>query len=1015
MRIFIRKKGLAILYFVLLGLTFFFFFLAGRSGEDYQFKLHNEINFATPWTYTFSNGTSGTTELPAQLDGGDSETLVLTNVLPEILDETTFFYRSRHMDVKIFVDGVCVYQEGESESTGYFPLPGNYWIEVELGHDDSGKEIKLELNGKVTHYLDGPGSAYLGGRADFLMKIQNDNIGTIVGASVLLILSVILLILWIMLYVITKEPYNECLCLAFFTLSIALWGYTETRCLQFVFPNMRQFSVFAFEILAIAPVPIALYFTYSKREKTRQQAQIAAAIPMMVWLLNNLLHFLHIKDIAETLKMTQIMIVIDAIFIAYIQVSDIYYHLKHEIGNERKRYWRVPLYGLLALIPLLMIDMSKYIMSNIYYVNQANLTCIGVVIYIICLACHSALRLVAENSTATSANEAKTQFLANMSHEIRTPLNAILGFDEMILRNTTDPRILEYASDIQSSGENLLEIINKILDLSKIEAGKMEIINVSYSTVQMLDNVVSMISPLAEKKKLYFKLEIDSNLPEQLVGDETHIRQVLINLMTNAVKYTRDGGVTFKVQVIEAAEKDEICKVLYSVKDTGIGIKEEDKERLFVKFERLDSHKNKNIEGTGLGMNIVAKLLGAMGSRIKIDSIYGQGSEFSFVLKQRVTETVCVGDYEAGRQHRTIENQRKQSYTAPDAQILIVDDVKVNLKVACGLLKPLKIQVDTADSGFEAVQMAEKKRYDVILMDHMMPDMNGIETTKCIRQLCDKTGDTYYCKLPVIALTANVMSGMYEKYIEEGMQDFISKPIDEKQLEDILLKWLPKDKIIYNTSDELSQDTEEENVKETGADWGIDISGIDILAAKQYYSDKESFEDCLRDYVNSIPTTIEKLEIFCKNQDKENYTITVHGLKSGSRVVGAVEVSEAAKQLEDYCHNGDYENAWNGTDELLEMLTKCADCIREYFKTSDDECTCILSEEEMQNSLSKLKDIAENFDMQGLMDWEKSFSCAHVPADYAEDWLNIIEAVRNVAFLDIVSEIELFAKHKFNE
>lgn len=306
------------------------------------------------------------------------------------------------------------------------------------------------------------------------------------------------------------------------------------------------------------------------------------------------------------------------------------------------------------------------------------------------------------------------------------------------------------------------------------------------------------------------------------------------------------------------------------------------------------------------------------------------------------------------------------------------------------------------------------ERYDVILMDHMMPDMNGIETTKRIRELCDKTGDTYYCKLPVLALTANVMSGMYEKYIEEGMQDFISKPIDEKQLEDILLKWLPKNKIIF-TSNELSQDAVSETVEELESDWGIEIPEIHMDAAKQYYADKENFDDCLKDYLNSISPTMEKLKLFRENKDRENYTITVHGLKSGSKVVGAIGISEAAKQLEDFCHNGDFENAWNGTDELLEMLTQCADNIREYFKTSCDERTCMLSEDEMQSCLDELKDIAENFDMQGLMDWEKSFSDAHVPTDYMEDWLCIVESVRNVAFLDIVEGIDLFAKHKFNE
>ncbi|WP_075721683.1 response regulator [Roseburia sp. 499] len=1003
MKDFLKRKWQVILYFILLGFTFFFFHLAGQSGEDYRFKLRDEIEFESLWKYEFSNGTSGVTELPAQLEGGDSEKLTLTNTLPEMPEDTTFVFRSRHKHVKIYVGGRCVYDNTLEEKETVFPMPGNVWIEVSLGKEDSGKEIRLEETGDNNHYLEGPGSVYLGERASFLMKLQSDNIGTIVGASVLLIIAFILLMVWIMLYIITRESYNECLCLALFTLSISLWGYTESRNLQFVFSNMKQFSIFAFEILALAPVPIARYFAYSEREKTKRLAKIAATIPMVVWIMNNTLHFLHIKDLAETLKVTQIMIVADTIFIAYIQVSDIIYNLKRDDVNVRKSYWRIPLYGLGVLVPLLMVDLSKYILSNKYYVSQANLTCIGIVVYILTLACHSGLKLVSENFKAMSANEAKSQFLANMSHEIRTPLNAMLGLNEMILRSTSDEKILEYASDIQNSGENLKEIINKILDLSKIESGKMEIINISYSTVQLLDNVTSMITALAEKKGLYLKLEIDPNLPEQLIGDDAHIRQVLVNLMTNAVKYTKEGGVTFKVQMLEEAKKDKTCKVLFSVKDTGIGIREEDKERLFVKFERLDYNKNKNVEGTGLGMNIVQELLGAMRSKIEVDSIYGKGSEFYFILPQRVAVSECIGDYEAGRRNRSKEKEQRERYIAPEARILIVDDVPVNLKVARGLLKPIKIQIDTADSGMAAVGMVEKHRYDVVLMDHMMPGMNGIEATKRIRELTDKTGDTYYCKLPILALTANVMTGMYEKYIEEGMQDFVSKPIDGNELEEVLRKWLPKEKIIYE--EDSTQEAETATNEVASTEWEVNIAGIDAVEAKKYYSDKDLYEECLNDYLVSAPKTAEKIRKFREEHDQENYTITVHGLKSASKVVGAMEISERARQLEEYCHQGDYESAWNGTDELLEMLEQCAGNIRQYLGIGNDESVRMLSKEEMLEELSVLKSVAENFDMQGLLEWEKALEGAGVQEAYMDDWSKIKEAVENVAFLDIVEQI----------
>ncbi len=1002
MKKFLKQKWLPVMYFILFGFTFLFFYVAGRSGEDHAFKIQDDIAFATPWNYEFSDGTSGTTELPATLNAGDSKTLILSNTLPEITDKTAFYFRARHVDVNVYVDDICIYESQESNSSTCFSLPGNYWVEVELRGQDSGKEIRLELSGNVARYLGGPGSVYLGERGSFLMQLQKDNVGTIIGASVLLLLAIILVILCVMLYVITKEVYRECICLAFFTLSISLWGFTETRCLQFTFQNMKQFSVFAFEILALAPVPIALYFTYNKRERTRRLAKIAAVIPMLFWIGNNILHFTHILELAQTLRMTQIMIVVDSLFIAYIQVSDIIYSLKYN-DTRQKKYACVPLFGLLVLMPLLLVDLMKYIHSGKYYISQANFTCLGIVVYIIALACHSGLKIVEENSKAVSENEAKNQFLANMSHEIRTPLNAVLGFNEMILRSTKDKNILEYAADIQSSGENLLEIINKILDISKIEAGKMEIVEASYSTIQMLDHITSMISTLAMQKNLYVKLDIDPELPEQLVGDEMHIRQVLVNLLTNAVKYTREGGITFTVKVLERSEKDDVCKVFYSVKDTGIGIREEDRERLFEKFERLDYQKNKDIEGTGLGMSLVTSLLNAMGSKIELTSVYGEGSEFYFVLEQRAEEEACVGDYESGRKQRIVVKEQHQSYIAPDACILIVDDVKVNLKVACGLLKPLRMQVDTADSGKKAIEMVQKKRYDIILMDHMMPEMDGIEATKQIRNLADMTGDTYYCKLPILALTANVMSGMYERYIEEGMQDFISKPINERELQDILRKWLPNDKVIFNFEKEPET---EQNAEENETDaWEIEIPGIDIASAKQYYTDKEAFEECLQDYLNSVPEISEKISRFRHNQDKENYTITVHGLKSASKMVGANEISEFAKALEENCHQGEYEVAWNGAERLLGMLQVCAEDIQTYLGVETDAPAEVISEEAMRTSLTELKDIAENFDMEKLLEWEKNFTNISVPEAFAADWAEVKKLVQDVSFLEIGDKI----------
>lgn len=1004
----LKKKWHIILYFIFLFVTFFFLYQTKSSDENYYFTRYDRILFTEPWKYVFSDGTEGTTELPAQLEAGDVDTLTLKNQLPEVSDGTEFIYRSRHTKTKIYIGGELVYdqmtQTNEKDEVGetWFPLPGIVWDEVPLSAADSNKEIRIELTGVVKNYLKGPGEVYLGDRASFLLKLMEERRGTFIGATLLMLLSVILLILWVTLVITTRTTYRDCLCLALFTASVSLWEFTETRCMQFFVPNMKTVGILAYEILALTPVPIALYYSYGRRKRTARLSKIAAVIALAVWFGNNMLHFLHIADISETLIVTQILNVFEVMFLGYVQISDIIYDSKEEKNSIDERFWWIPLIGLGILVPLLLLELFRYMFGIGRHRDDIVFTNIGMIAYIVSLAFSSVMKLVSENLRANEASAAKSQFLANMSHEIRTPLSAVLGFDELILRDAKDEKILQYAANIQSAGTSLRDIINAVLDLTKIESGKMEMLEAEYCTVQFLDNVCSMVKALADEKGLYFKVEIDEKLPERLWGDETHIRQVLINLMTNAVKYTREGGVVFKVQMAEEADDDGVCRILFSVKDTGIGIREEDRERLFEKFERLDYEKNRNVEGTGLGMSIVVKLLEAMDSKIELKSVYGKGSEFYFVLPQKVVGESRVGNYESGR-NRELPEQDKESYMAPSARILIVDDVALNLQVACGLLEGLKMQIDTAESGLQALDFVKENRYDVILMDHMMPGMDGIEVTKKIRELAKITGDEYYKKVPVLALTANALSGMKEKFLEEGLQDFIGKPVEGKELIRILRKWLPKEKIVLNDKN-ISEDWAVEKVEE--AEWEIQIPGLDVAAAKVYAPEKEMYLETLRAYLIAIPGTKERIEKFTREKDSQNYIITVHGLKSASKLVGAMEISELAKQLEETASNGNCEEAWEKTPHLLELYKNCEEAIQKYFSETEEKAELVLSEEEMKELLSGLKSAAEEFDMEAFLDWEKRMECVQVEEAYQEKWHEILTAVQNLAFTDVIEKIE---------
>ncbi len=388
--------------------------------------------------------------------------------------------------------------------------------------------------------------------------------------------------------------------------------------------------------------------------------------------------------------------------------------------------------------------------------------------------------------SAIAADKAKNQFLAQMSHEIRTPINAVLGMNEMILRETDSDTIRDYSTNIKVSGKNLLALINSILDFSKIEDGKMEIIPVKYDLSSLINNLVHSIDERAKAKSLRFNVDVDPTLPAILFGDDVRIQQVITNLLTNAVKYTHEGSVTLTLK--DGGREGDILKLYVSVKDTGIGIKSADMKKLFESFERIEEIRNRNIEGTGLGMSIVTKLLGMMNSELHVDSTYGSGSEFSFTVEQRIISGDAVGNYSERFKAVSASNENvTKTVFAPKARLLVVDDNDMNLKVARNLLKLSGITPDLASSGRECLELTNKNKYDLILMDHMMPGMDGIETLHRLREENLIPTGTH-----VIVLTANAVVGAKEKYLEAGFDDYLSKPIEVEELQAKLSAHLPE-------------------------------------------------------------------------------------------------------------------------------------------------------------------------------------------------------------------------------
>lgn len=530
---------------------------------------------------------------------------------------------------------------------------------------------------------------------------------------------------------------------------------------------------------------------------------------------------------------------------------------------------------------------------------------------------------------AEKADKAKSRFLAQMSHEIRTPINVILGMNEMTLREAHDEDILEYSDNIRTAGRTLLALINSILDFSKIEDGKMDIVEVDYDTADMMNSLIIMTSERASEKGLNFETEIPPELPSVLHGDDVRVRQVVTNILTNAVKYTAEGQVTFRVSVKDSDGKK--VRLLFEVEDTGIGIREEDRERLFASFERLDEERNRNIEGTGLGISIVQKLLEMMGSSLQVESTYGEGSRFYFELEQGIADNKPMGALSGRDRTEAHRSPADERYVyAPEAKILLVDDNRMNLMVARGLFKRNSVKLTLAEGGYKALEFVMQNDYDIIYMDHLMPGLDGIETMKRMRKEGLIKGNT-----KVIMMTANAIVGAKEQYLKLGFDGYLSKPVNVEDLEKSLAEYLPESKISYRTRDE-----EEKRVKNTQEGDGDAIPEefkksfeelsdeesmilIDKDRGLQYAKGDETFyKEMLELYVELRQERIEALKTAYENKNAKDYVIAVHDLKSNSRLIGAMNFADFVQELESAGKREDFGFIGEQQDKLMSTFDK---------------------------------------------------------------------------------------------
>ena len=593
---------------------------------------------------------------------------------------------------------------------------------------------------------------------------------------------------------------------------------------------------------------------------------------------------------------------------------------------------------------------------------------------------------------AFAASEAKSSFLSQMSHEIRTPINAVLGMNEMILRECNDSEIIAYAESVKSAGNTLLNLINDILDFSKIEAGKIEIIPVEYDLSSVINDLVNMIQIKADNKGLALALDFDKNLPKMLYGDEIRVKQIITNILTNSVKYTEKGSVTFSMGFKRDENDPESVILLVSIKDTGIGIKKEDMKKLFAEFERIDEERNRNVEGTGLGMTITKNLLYLMESTLEVESIYGLGSKFSFELKQKVIKWEPLGDYETSFKESLKErNKYKEKFTAPTAKVLVIDDNPMNLMVFKNLLKQTKMKIYTANSGDEGLLLTQDTKYDIIFLDHMMPDKDGIETLQELRAQKNNIN----CNTITVCLTANAISGAREKYLKAGFDNYLTKPINPDKLEETLLEYLPKEKIEAATEEISNEQPKSKNQ---------DISAIQAnykylnIATGLNYSNgsEEMLKLSIEIFCDLKDKSKEKIQKAFDEKNWNNYTTFVHALKSTSLSIGGEETSKLAKKLE---AEGDILRNSNSSEtdkqkaekfikshhsEVLELYDKLVEEGRRYLNEGKND--------EIQNSLDVQAENSSNddddSDLELMLGFQEAFE--------NEDWTKYAELLQEI-------------------
>ena len=921
--------------------------------DDMTLSSDEIISFNKGWTLTREDGSqTKVSSLPFSSESPAGERVVLSNRINKIYAGKTLRFLSADQTVEVEVNGEIIYSFGTDDTRLFGHTPGSVVNFVDLPKNIGDGTIRIYITSPYDNYATRFSEVSIGDRDAVIVDFIKNNLLALIVCVIILFAGMVLLMLALIQRFSKQNTYGMAY-IALCCFSCSLYGAIETKTLEVIWGNQTVYSFLVFFILMTMPIYLQLYYLKQLPECYGKRFRALLGLSVLNCTVQITLQICNVEDLMNLAPISHFLIFLTGltILISLFQVICCNNSTQKNLDDAfSKRIFQFEFFAVFALIAGGMIDIVR---NYVIYVGDfGSYMRIGCLVFSLAMIASHLLRVahlyassVAKNAyllerevenvekqnklliqardeaeqakaKAQEASEAKSNFLANMSHEIRTPINAVLGMDTMILRDSKEDATLEHARDIQVAGQSLLALVNDILDFSKIESGKMEIVETQYDVSSLINDAYHMVEQRAKEKNLNLQVFNQEDIPRLLFGDEIRIRQIVTNIMTNAIKYTKEGSVTLSASC-KWLESKKIA-LEFSVKDTGIGIAKENQGKLFDSFQRIDQKRNRNIEGTGLGLSITKQLLDLMGGTITVESEYGVGSTFSVSIPQKVLSSEPIGRFYERYEEALNEGQKyERKLFAPEAIILVVDDVPMNLKVIAGLLRETRIRVETATSGMQCLELVRKKKYDIVLLDHMMPVMDGIETLQKMNQ----DEQSLNRETPIIMLTANAILGAKEEYLANGFTDYLSKPVQIEELEEMLLKYLPEH-LVYATGDEnnapaQASSTEQRDNSENSRSVVLEeqeafkkeqeeekqmskleqLSFLDTESGMNYCAGEEEFYlETLGDYVNE--NRVKELEEFYEKQDWKNYQVVIHAVKSTSLMIGANELSAHAKELE---------------------------------------------------------------------------------------------------------------------